>query len=125
MQLREALRDHIVMTAPPDAHQKSSYSVKSIEAIAEGTDVRVRLFSLAPSEIIPWHYHSQCTDHYFVLGGKLTVETRNPPMQQVVKIGARHWLQPGVAHQISNRSKEECRFLLVQGVGAFDWVKAD
>ncbi len=113
------------MRAHPAAQQKSSYSVKSIETIADGTDVRVRLFSLAPGEIIPWHYHSQSTDHYFVLEGNLTVETRNPQMQQVIKTGARHWLQPGVAHQISNRSREDCRFLLVQGVGAFDWVKAD
>ncbi len=113
------------MKTPPAAHQKSSYSVKSIETIADGTDVRVRLFSLAPGEIIPWHYHSQCTDHYFVLGGKLAVETRNPQIQQVIKTGVHHWLQPGTPHQISNRSKNDCRFLLVQGVGALDWLKAE
>jgi mannose-6-phosphate isomerase-like protein (cupin superfamily) len=33
---------------------------------------------LAPGEVIPWHSHSETTDHYFVLSGKLTIERRTP-----------------------------------------------
>lgn len=113
------------MNTPTSADRKSNYSVKSIETVADGTDVRARLFTLAPGEIIPWHYHSQCTDHYFVLEGMLTVQTRNPETRCVIETGAGHRLQPGTAHQISNRSGRDCRFLLVQGVGAFDWVKVE
>jgi quercetin dioxygenase-like cupin family protein len=111
--------------SPSAAPQKSSYAVKSIETVVNGTDVWVRLFTLAPGEVIPWHYHSQCGDHYFVLEGTLTVKTRNPVSQHVVQTGARHRLQAGVPHQISNPSKADCRFLLVQGVGSFDWVKVE
>ncbi len=32
--------------------------------------------TLAPDQTIPWHYHSEITDHYFVLTGALTIETR-------------------------------------------------
>jgi quercetin dioxygenase-like cupin family protein len=93
--------------------------------IANGTDVRVRLFTIAPGEIIPWHYHSQSTDHYFVLEGALTVQTRNPEQLSIVKTGGSHRLPAQMAHQISNQSARDCRFLLVQGVGALDWMKAD
>ena len=33
-----------------------SYTVKNIEAIAEGSDMRARLYTLAPGDVIPWHY---------------------------------------------------------------------
>lgn len=49
--------------------QASNYSMKHVETVVDGTDVRVRLFTLAGGEIIPWHYHSHCTDYYFVLEG--------------------------------------------------------
>jgi hypothetical protein len=41
--------------------------VKKIEAVAIGTDVQARLFTLAPADVIPWHQHSESTDYYFVL----------------------------------------------------------
>jgi hypothetical protein len=43
----------------------------------------------------------------------------------VVDTGAGHQLWPGTPHQISNRAKADCRFVLVQGVGTFDWVKVE
>ncbi len=102
-----------------------SYVVKHVETVAEGIDVRVRLLTLAPGEVIPWHYHSQCTDHYFVLEGTLSVETRDPNEVNTLKTGASHSLRPGTAHQISNQSKGDCRFMLVQGVGSFDWINVE
>jgi quercetin dioxygenase-like cupin family protein len=114
-----------VMSRPANAYRAPSYTVKSVETIADGTDVRVRLFTLASGEIIPWHYHSQCSDHYFVLQGTLSVETRNPEAQHALEAGVSHRLQPGMPHQICNRSETDCRFLLVQGVGVFDWVKVE
>jgi quercetin dioxygenase-like cupin family protein len=39
-----------------------SYTVKNIEAIAKGSDMRARLYTLAPGEVIPWHYHTAVTD---------------------------------------------------------------
>jgi quercetin dioxygenase-like cupin family protein len=55
-----------------------SYTVKNIEAIAEGSDMRARLYTLAPGDVIPWHCHTAVTDWYFCLVGTLRVETRAP-----------------------------------------------
>jgi hypothetical protein len=46
------------------------YQVKNVEPVAVGTDIQVRVFTLAGGEVIPWHYHSKSTDHYFVLPGE-------------------------------------------------------
>jgi quercetin dioxygenase-like cupin family protein len=61
-----------------DTSTKPNYSVKNIEPVVIGTDVQARIFTLAPSEFIPWHCHSESTDHYFVLRGTLNICTRDP-----------------------------------------------
>ena len=101
------------------------YQVKNVEPVAVGTDIQVRVFTLADGDVIPWHYHSESADHYFVLRGQLTIETRGPNHRHRLGVGERYKILPGTAHRISNESTSECQFLLVQGVGKYDWQKAD
>ena len=100
------------------------YEVKKIEPIVAGKDVQVRVFTLARGDVIPWHYHRESTDHYFVLQGTLIIETREPDDRIVLAVGERHKILPGTAHCISNESACEWQFVLVQGVGKQDWQKA-
>lgn len=65
------------------------YQVKNVEPVAVGADVQVRVFTLTDGEEIPWHYHSESTDHYFVLRGKLTIETRSPHHRHQLDVGER------------------------------------
>ena len=67
-----------------------SYTVKNIEAIAESSDMRARLYTLAPGDVIPWHYHTAVTDWYFCLAGILRVETRAPRGDERLAVGARY-----------------------------------
>lgn len=103
----------------------ANYQVKNIEPVMIGSNMRARLFTLAPSDMIPWHYHSAAEDHYFVLQGALTVSTRLPEDTQTVGVGRDYQIAPGRPHLIANRSDADCRFLLLQGVGALDWVKVE
>lgn len=101
------------------------YQVKAIEPVVKGTDVQARIFTLAPGDVIPWHFHRQCADYYFVLEGDLTIVTRSPAETTTsLASGARFTIQPETQHLIANRAAGDCRFLLVQGVGAYNWVKA-
>ena len=97
--------------------------MKSIEPIMMGSDVQARLFTLAPGETIPWHFHRTAADHYFVLEGALTVLIREPEQSLTIGAGRDFRIMPGTAHLIGNRSTADCRFLLLQGVGKHDWVK--
>src|SRR5262252_4290151 len=80
------------------------YQVKNVEPVAVGADVQVRVFTLTDGEEIPWHYHSESTDHYFVLRGKLTIETRSPHHRHQLDVGERYKILPGTAHHILNES---------------------
>jgi quercetin dioxygenase-like cupin family protein len=103
--------------------QGPEYTVKAIEPVAIGSDVQARLFTLAPGETIPWHFHSAVTDWYFVLEGALSIETRAPTDRRELVVGERYHIAPKTAHLIANRSDRDTRFLLVQGVGPYDFLR--
>jgi quercetin dioxygenase-like cupin family protein len=103
----------------------AAYKIKNVETVVEGTDVYVRLFTLAPDEAIPWHFHGDSSDHYFVLEGLLSISTREPASTRTLSIGQTYRIPPGTPHLIANGSDKDCRFLLVQGVGTYDWNAAD
>jgi quercetin dioxygenase-like cupin family protein len=109
----------------PTTSNQPSYTVKDVELVMAGPQVQARVFTLAPGDSIPWHYHSESTDHYFVLRGTLTIKTRDPDSEREFEIGNRHRIMPGTAHLLSNRGAMDCQFLLLQGVGKYDWIKAE
>jgi quercetin dioxygenase-like cupin family protein len=111
------------MTTTP-VSSKNNYSVKNIETVVKGTDVVARVFTLASGDCIPWHYHSESHDHYFILQGELILETQEPEGRYIISMGERHQIAPGVKHFVSNISDTDTTFLLIQGVGKYDWLKA-
>ena len=118
---RAASRENSVMTSsgPP-------YKVKRVETVVKGSDVQARVFTLAPGEVIPWHYHRETTDHYFVLEGILSISTRERnATARTLSAGSSNKIAPGTPHLIANGGDTDCRFLLIQGVGAYDWNAVD
>ena len=105
--------------------ERSNYQVKRVEPVMVGSDMQARLFTLAPRDKNPWHCHSECADHYFVLEGTLTIMTRKLKREKTVRVGNCYRIAPGTPHLISNRSAADCRFLLLQGIGKCDWIKAE
>ena len=103
---------------------KANYTVKAVETVVEGADVKARVFTLAPGDVIPWHSHSETIDHYFVLCGQLTIERRTPDDRRTLGVGERYQIRPANIHQVSNGGSADCQFLLIQGVGRYDWKPA-
>jgi quercetin dioxygenase-like cupin family protein len=101
------------------------YKVRRIHVVARGADVLVREYTLDPGEAIPWHRHSEVSDHYYGLEGKVVVETRDPLAHQEVDVGQFATVTPLTIHRVSNRDTQPCRFLLVQGVGKYDFVRTE
>lgn len=98
------------------------YKVRSIHVVARGADVLVREYMLDPGETIPWHRHSRVSDYYYGLEGTVVIETRAPAARHEVGPGGSAAVTPPTVHQVSNPTRAPCRFLLVQGVGAYDFV---
>ena len=99
--------------------------MRGIQVIAQGADVLVREYTLDPGEAIPWHQHSEVSDYYYGLEGTVVIETRDPAARHEIGVGQFAKVTPPTVHHVSNPGRQCCRFLLVQGVGKYDFVKVD
>src|SRR5215217_3101542 len=84
LRIEGPLEDIAMATETRTTAPKPTYVVKQVEQVVKGTDVMVRLFTLSADDVIPWHSHSESTDHYFVLAGTLRITTRDPEADHVL-----------------------------------------
>lgn len=115
-------------TATGTEKASSNFSVSSRKVVAESADVQVKEFLLTPGEEVPWHHHTFVFDVFYCLEGTLTVQRCDVWTQQrqtdlVLRTGESAKVEPGTAHCPVNREAGNCRFLLVQGIGEYDWVR--
>ena len=103
------------------ARETGTYEVEHLETVAGTGDLRVRLYTLAAGQEVPWHYHSHITDTFFCLEGTLSVETRTPPGRHVLSVGESCAVPPNTAHRVTGHDDSRVRFLIVQGVGTYDF----
>jgi mannose-6-phosphate isomerase-like protein (cupin superfamily) len=108
--------------------QSANFSVSSRKIVAESADVQVKEFLLGPGEEVPWHHHSAVFDVFYCLAGSLTVERTDVFSGErladlVLQVGDSAKVEPGTAHRPFNGGATQCRFLLVQGVGTYDFLR--
>ena len=101
---------------------RGNYEIAGCQLIAEGTDLRVQVLTLAAAQAVPWHYHSAITDTIVCLEGPMVVETRAPRNNYALGPGQRCTVPPKTAHYVHGKDDGPCKFLIVQGVGVYDFV---
>ncbi|HKO09398.1 MAG TPA: cupin domain-containing protein [Alphaproteobacteria bacterium] len=101
------------------------YKISKREVIAETPELSVKVFTLAQGEVLPWHFHSEIDDIFFCLEGRIGVETRAPEAKRVLRPGERLTVPARTEHLVTNAGSGTSRYLLVQGVGKYDFVPAD
>ena len=99
-----------------------SYEIAEQEVVAEGADMRVIVMTLAAGQSVPWHFHSEITDNFVCLEGQLVVETRAPRAVAQLAPGERFAVAPKTAHTTCGKDKGPCKFMLIQGVGVYDYA---
>ncbi len=104
---------------------EDSYPIARRETIAETPNLRVRLLMLGEGQCVPWHYHNNITDTFFCMEGPMQVKTRNPEAVHVLEPGGTLSVQPGIPHIVSGVDERPCKFMVVQGVGTYDFVPVE
>lgn len=90
--------------------------------VAEGADLRVQVLTLAAGQSVPWHYHTEITDSFVCLEGPMVVETRAPRATHRLMPGERCAVGPKTAHFVHGENGGPCKFMIVQGVGVYDFM---
>ena len=115
----------MAIRSPREAADMDEPTGAQIEIVAETADLRVVRITLAPGGSIPWHHHSNVDDRFFCTEGEMTVEIRAPQQIHHLTPGGECTVPAKTAHVVSNVGEQRCRFVLVQGMGAYDRVPED
>ncbi len=91
------------------------------EVILETEDVRVRILTLDVGQATAWHFHSEVTDKMLCLQGQIAIESQNPQERVELHPGGRCEVTVERVHRVVNTGSDIAKYLLVQGVGRYDF----
>lgn len=109
----------------PPQRKEGEYKTAARFTLAEAPGLRVRQLSLAAGQSVPWHYHSEITDTFFCMKGPMCVKTRDPDAEFVLKAGETVAVPAGQPHFAAGVDLKACQFIIIQGVGTYDYVPVE
>lgn len=95
------------------------------EVILETENVRVRILVLESGQATSWHFHTEVTDKMLCLEGTIAVEYQKPSARVELSPGERCEVAVERLHRVVNLTAEVAKYLLVQGVGRYDFNAVD
>lgn len=98
---------------------------RNSKVVVQTADVRVVEYVLEPGERNPWHSHSQVSDRFFCLEGRIGVNNRTLSEEFLLRPGQSCEISPKTVHHVSNAGDGISRYLLVQALGKYDYIKTD
>lgn len=97
----------------------------SHQDIIRTENVLVRTMGLEKGASTDWHYHTEVIDYFVCLNGVVRVESKSPDEVMILHPGQRAEIKPPQVHRVINCHTDNSEYLLVQGVGAYDFIKAE
>ena len=101
------------------------YEVEHRARHLERPGFRITELRISPSQTVPWHYHSQVRDTFYVLEGHLRIFLRAPDEELLLGPGDSLAVAPRRPHLVTNAGDGSATFLVLQGLGDYDFVPAD
>jgi mannose-6-phosphate isomerase-like protein (cupin superfamily) len=98
------------------------YEVERRDRHAERPGFRISELQLSPTQKVPWHYHSNIADTFYVLEGEMRLFLQNPKQEVRLKPGETYTAAPRRPHLVTNAGKSSLTFLVMQGIGEYDYV---
>ncbi len=102
--------------------RRSDILMSRREIAAEGIDLCVSILTRAAGERGPWHYHSEMADNIVRMEEITIVETWALRATYVLEPAQRCTIGPKIAHFAHGNDGGPWRYLIVQGVGIYDWM---
>ena len=93
--------------------------------ILKTNDVLVRIMEMDKGSATDWHRHTQVADFFVCLNGAVQIETRQPEGKTRLLPGDHTQVAAGQVHRVVNVDHEKSEYLLVQGVGAYDFHREE
>jgi len=98
------------------------YEVERRDRHAERPGFRINELQLSPTQTVPWHFHTNISDTFYVLEGEMRLFLQQPKEEVRLTVGQSHVAAAGRPHLVTNAGKTSLTFLILQGVGEYDYV---
>jgi quercetin dioxygenase-like cupin family protein len=107
-----------------DAVKDSSglYDVERRARHAERPGFRISELQISRDQRVPWHFHSNIQDTFYVLQGRIRIFLRDPVETVILGPGQTYSVGPRRPHLVTNDGDVSATFLVLQGLGEYDFV---
>jgi len=104
---------------------ESSELFERVATHADRPGFRIAEIRLSSTQRVPWHHHSNIEDTFYVLGGRIRITLQHPDEQIELGVG-QSWgpVRAGRHHLVTNAGTDPATFLVLQGMGDYDFVPA-
>jgi len=83
---------------------------------------RVTELQISATQQVPWHYHSNIQDTFYVIQGQIRLFLRDPKEEVQLGPGDTYSVRPQRPHLVTNGGPDSATFLVLQGIGEYDFV---
>ena len=98
------------------------YEVERRQQHAARPGFRINELQISPTQQVPWHYHTNVQDTFYVLEGSIRIFMRDPKEEITLKPGETYSVPPRRPHLVINGGDTSATFLVLQGIGEYDFV---
>ena len=98
------------------------YEVEHRARHLERPGFRIQELQLSTTQKVPWHYHNNVSDTFYVLKGYLRIFLQNPKEEIRLAPGETFKAKAGRPHLVTNGGNASVNFLVLQGIGEYDYV---
>lgn len=108
-----------------EATAPGQYKTDHKNRLVETSTFRITEFRASAGQESPWHFHTQISDLFYVVDGRMDVLLANPNEVVELDLGQCYQVAAGRTHKFRVVGNEQVSNLLIQGVGEFDFVPVE
>ena len=98
------------------------YEVERRVYYGERPGFRIGELQLSPTQKVPWHFHNNIDDTFYVLNGRVRLFLREPQEEMELGPGDSYRVKAKRPHLVTNSGPTSTTFFILQGVGEYDYV---
>ena len=83
---------------------------------------RITELTISTTQQVPWHRHTRVQDTFYVLEGRVRLFLRDPKEEVRLGPAETYTVRPGRPHLVVNGGDGRATFLVLQGIGEYDFV---
>jgi mannose-6-phosphate isomerase-like protein (cupin superfamily) len=98
------------------------YEVEHPATHAARAGFRINELKISAVQKVPWHYHNHVSDTFYVVEGAIRIFLQQPKEDVRLAAGETYTVPARRPHLVTNAGQASATFLVLQGLGEYDFV---